>query len=100
MVRSHNAPYNSRNVDLCPGHTSPTRLSRSVLDRNWRTRRPANSMGAASPAPSSWDAPGGTGKVDLALQEIQEERRVVQAPFLPPSIGKGLAENFACALDT
>src|SRR2546429_1543256 len=45
------------------------------------------------------DTPGGASKVDLALQEVQEERGVVQMPLLAPAVCKSLTEDLARSLD-
>src|SRR6185312_17463290 len=46
------------------------------------------------------DAPRGALQVDLSLQEVEEDRRVVEAPPLPAVPGERLAEQRARLLDT
>src|SRR5690242_17657005 len=45
------------------------------------------------------NAPGRAAKIDLTLQEVQEEWGVVQTPLLTPAIGERLAKDFPCPLD-
>src|SRR6188474_3932697 len=45
------------------------------------------------------DSPGGALEVHLALEEVEEERGVVEAPLLALAIGERLAEQLVCLLD-
>ncbi len=40
------------------------------------------------------NAPRGAAEIGLALEEVQEQRRVVQPPLLPPAVAERLAEQF------
>src|SRR5579884_776231 len=44
------------------------------------------------------DSPGRAGEIDLPLEKVEEEGRVIEPPLLAPSAGKGIAKDLPCSI--